>query len=310
MAAANAVRKAEDFEKQAEKRLNGWALFNKQAKFDDAAGLYKNAANQYKVAKEWEAAGRAYEKAGVNAELAGNPAEAMMYYSDAGKAFKQEDVKEAVRVLGRALELQRDSGKSANAAKTLKLIGELHEEDMNAEAAIRAYKEAADVFQAEGSASHANNLLLKAADLHAMADQYGDAIGLYQKVGEASLANALTKWSVTDYYFKAAICSLVQETQQSTECKATEAAIDNYVDSHPPFQTSREYALLKKLVEAVSAGDVQEFTDALFEYNQISPLDNFKSSLLVKVKRRMIEADNDIGEGAAAAADEDVPDFT
>lgn len=381
MAAARA--KADDFVAQAEKRLNGWALFNKQAKvggrrgegrggvgrlwrgakegrserggeharetsrgerprrkgggttdgerqretdkrneltllhhtttttkFDDAADLYKKAANQYRVAKEHDLAGAAYEKAGRNAELAGNPTEAMMYYMDAGKAFAQESAGEAIRMYTLTLDMQRDSGKFTNAAKTLKIIGGLYEADMRVPEAIRAYSEAAELYQTENSQSTANQLLLTVADLQAGEGNYADAIDLYQRVAASSLESALTKWSVSDYYFKASICSLVRECQQSNECKMTEEALDNYVDSHPAFQTSREFTLMKKLLEAYAAGDVQEFTDALFEYNQISPLDAFKSNLLVKVKRRMVEADNDIGEGAGGGEDDDVPDFT
>lgn len=41
--------RAEEFEKKAEKKLNGWGLFG--SKYEDAADLLEKAANSYKLAK-------------------------------------------------------------------------------------------------------------------------------------------------------------------------------------------------------------------------------------------------------------------
>ncbi|GKV27147.1 hypothetical protein SLEP1_g36350 [Rubroshorea leprosula] len=43
------LARAEDFEKKAEKKLNGWGLFI--SKYEDAAGLFDKAANSFKLAK-------------------------------------------------------------------------------------------------------------------------------------------------------------------------------------------------------------------------------------------------------------------
>lgn len=45
----NQVSKGDDFEKQAEKKLTGWALFG--SKHEEAADLYEKAANCYKLGK-------------------------------------------------------------------------------------------------------------------------------------------------------------------------------------------------------------------------------------------------------------------
>lgn len=46
---ADNVRKGEEFEKKAEKKINGWGLFG--SKYDDAAELYAKSANHFKLAK-------------------------------------------------------------------------------------------------------------------------------------------------------------------------------------------------------------------------------------------------------------------
>lgn len=43
------IAKGDDFEKKAEKKINGWGLFG--SKYEDAADLYDKAANCYKLAK-------------------------------------------------------------------------------------------------------------------------------------------------------------------------------------------------------------------------------------------------------------------
>lgn len=46
---ADQLAKGEEFEKKAEKKLNGWGLFG--SKYEDAADLFDKAANCYKLAK-------------------------------------------------------------------------------------------------------------------------------------------------------------------------------------------------------------------------------------------------------------------
>lgn len=43
------IARAEEFEKKAEKKLNGWVLFG--SKYEDAADLFDKAANSFKLAK-------------------------------------------------------------------------------------------------------------------------------------------------------------------------------------------------------------------------------------------------------------------
>lgn len=42
------IAKGQEFEKKADKKLNGWGFFG--SKFEDAGDLYEKAANSYKLA--------------------------------------------------------------------------------------------------------------------------------------------------------------------------------------------------------------------------------------------------------------------
>lgn len=46
---ADRIAKGEEFEKKADKKINGWGLFG--SKFEDAAELYEHSANSFKLAK-------------------------------------------------------------------------------------------------------------------------------------------------------------------------------------------------------------------------------------------------------------------
>lgn len=67
------------------------------------------------------------------------------------------------------------------------------------------------------------------------------------------------------------------------------------------FDRSREEALLSALVEAMDARDVDAFTVAIQEYDSMTRLDAWKTSILVRVKRMIASP----YAAAGGAGDED-----
>ena len=59
------------------------------------------------------------------------------------------------------------------------------------------------------------------------------------------------------------------------------------------FESTREAKFAKALIEAIEAGDTEAFTGAVFEYDRISKLDNWKTAILLKIKRNLEAADGD-----------------
>lgn len=62
------------------------------------------------------------------------------------------------------------------------------------------------------------------------------------------------------------------------------SALDRYRDLDPGFQQQREHQLLVDLAEAVQAGDQDLFSEKLFQYDQLTKLDKWKTTLLLRVK--------------------------
>lgn len=74
---------------------------------------------------------------------------------------------------------------------------------------------------------------------------------------------------------------------------AISRALDTYRDLDPTFQSTREHQLLVDLAEAVEQGDQDAFADKLFQYDQLSKLDKWKTTLLLRVKEGIEEKGED-----------------
>lgn len=127
------------------------------------------------------------------------------------------------------------------------------------------------------------------------------------------------KWSVKDYFLKAGICHLASQVPLSPQpllppplpspplspfllpphpppkpppdpppkkqdIVATQRALATYTDLDPTFPSTRESQLLRDLTEAVEKGEQEMFADRLFQYDQLSKLDKWKTTILLRVK--------------------------
>lgn len=121
-----------------------------------------------------------------------------------------------------------------------------------------------------------------------MEGDYYKAIELFEKVAASSVQNNLMKWSVKEYFLKAGLCHLAVGDQV-----ATNRAFEKYRDMDPTFPSQREHQLLVDLYEAVEAGDQEMFADKLFQYDQMSKLDKWKTVILLKIKNSIEEKGED-----------------
>lgn len=134
----------------------------------------------------------------------------------------------------------------------------------------------------------ANKLFLKVAELAALEGEYQRSIENYEKVAHSSVDNNLMKWSVKDYFLKAGMCHLA-----SQDMVATQRALASYRELDPTFASTREHQLLVDLAEAVEQGDQEAFADKLFQFDQLSKLDKWKTTILLRVKEGIEEKGED-----------------
>ncbi|XP_027160094.1 alpha-soluble NSF attachment protein [Coffea eugenioides] len=274
------IARAEEFEKKAEKKLGGWGLFG--SKHEDAADLFDKAANAYKLAKSWDQAGAVYVKLASCHLKLDSKHEAANAYADAAHCYKKTNIKESISCLEQSVNLFLEIGRLNMSARYYKEIAELHEQEQNLEQAIVYYERAADLFQSEDVNTTANQCRQKIAQFASQLEQYPKAIEIYEDIARQSLNNNLLKYGVKGHLLNAGICQL---------CKGDVVAINNalerYQELDPTFSGTREYRLLADLAAAIDDEDVAKFTDAVKEYDSMTQLDAWKTTLLLRVKEAL-----------------------
>lgn len=65
--------------------------------------------------------------------------------------------------------------------------------------------------------------------------------------------------------------------------------LEKYGTQDVTFPSTREAKFLLALVEAIEAGDTEAYTAAVVEFDRVTKLDNWKTSILLKVKRGIQE---------------------
>uniref|UniRef100_A0A2P2M6Z9 Alpha-soluble nsf attachment protein n=2 Tax=Rhizophora mucronata TaxID=61149 RepID=A0A2P2M6Z9_RHIMU len=274
------LARAEEFEKKAEKKLNGWGLFG--SKYEDAADLFDKAANSFKLAKSWDKAGSVYIKLSNCHLKLDSKHEAAQAYVDAAHCYKKTSTNEAISCLGQAVDMFCDIGRINMAARYYKEIAELYESEANIEKAMEYFERAADFFQNEEVTTSANQCKQKVAQFAAQLEQYPKAIEIYEVIARHSLNNNLLKYGVKGHLLNAGICHL---------CKGDVVAITNalerYQELDPTFSGTREYRLLSDIAAALDEEDVGKFTDVVKEFDSMTPLDSWKTTLLLRVKEKL-----------------------
>ncbi|KAL7214700.1 hypothetical protein ACSBR1_026977 [Camellia fascicularis] len=279
---ADQIARGEELEKKAEKKLNGWGLFS--SKYEDAADLFDKAANSFKLAKSWDQAGSAYVKLANCYIKSDSKHEAASAYADAAHCYKKTNTKESISCLEQAANFFKENGKLNMSARYYKEIAELCEAEQNFEQAIDYYERAADLFDSEEVTTSANQCKQKIAQFAAQLEQYQKSIEIYEFIAQKSLSNNLLKYGVKGHLLNAGICQLCKG---KGDVVAISNALERYQDMDPTFSGTREYRLLADLADAIDQEDVAKFTDAVKEFDSMTQLDAWKTTLLLRVKEAL-----------------------
>ncbi|XP_064624074.1 alpha-soluble NSF attachment protein-like [Lineus longissimus] len=291
-------QKAKGFIEQAEKKQktsSGFGGFlsgvfgggSSSSRLEEAAELYVRAANAFKMAKKWKSAGDAFCRAAELHIKTGTKHEGGSNYVSAATCYKKSDPNEAVITMLKAIEIFTDMGRFSMAAKHHITIAEIYETELiDTDKAVSHYEQAADYYKSEESTSSTNKCLMKVAHYCALSEQYEKAIEIYDQIGTTAMNHTLLKYGAKDYFFKATLCSLCIDLLAGTE------AMEKYEDMFPQFAEARECKLLKTLMEALKEEDVDTFTDAVKDYDSISRLDQWTTTMLLRVKKTMGEDDS------------------
>lgn len=283
--------KARDLASRGDKKMRGFSFFGGSSKYEEASEFYEKAANQFKLAKLWAEAGETFIKLAEAHSKLESKHDTASAWVEAAKAYLKCDQRKAVSCLQQAVSLYTDMGRLGMAARQLREIGEVLEKDGAKEEAIMFYEQAADLFTTENSTSEANKCNLKIAQFAAELERYPQAIAIYESVARTSVDNNLLKYSAKGYLLHAGICQMA-----SADITTVRTALDRYKDIDVSFDTSRECRLLETLADAIEEGDEEAFTTAVAEYDSLSRLDSWKTSMLLRVKRKITSRGEDVEE--------------
>jgi len=268
---------------KADKKYNssvGW-FTSSSTKYEEAGDLYQQAANLFKIDKLFKESGEAFTKEAECREKAGEKDEAANAHWNAAKAYKQGYPDKAVTALSATISLLTQLGRFRQAADREKEIGQIYlQESHDLSRASESFIRAAEWYDQEDARATANSCKKDAADLLAELDRFTEAIKLYDEVADYSLGSALTKYSVKEYWLRSGLCALA--TQDPVSARRN---YDRYSQRDITFPSTREAKFILALIEAVEAGDQEAFTAAVVEYDQITKLDNWKTSVLLKIKK-------------------------
>jgi alpha-soluble NSF attachment protein len=209
--------------------------------------------------------------------------------NEAFKVYRKDSPKDAVRVLSTAIQHYTSKGNFRRAATQQQNLAECYEMELgDQKKALQAYDTAAQWFESDNAEALANKLYLKVADLAALEGDYKTAIEKFEAVAKSSLNNNLMKWSVKEYFLKAGICYLAAGDQI-----ATKRALEQFRELDGSFAQTRENMLLTDLVGCVEEGEQDAFSEKLYQFDQLSKLDKWKTTLLVKVKNGIAKEEED-----------------
>jgi len=241
------------------------------------------------VAKNWSEAGDTFVKVAECHIKLSSQMEAASAYNDAASNYQKKDPEKAITCYTEASALFIELGRFGMAAKTEKHIGELQESEANLEEAITHFQFAADYYNGENSTSSANQCELKVAHFCAQLGEFGRAVDIFESVGTTSLESNLLKYSVKEYFLKAGLCELCKGEPQQANDK-----FNKYCSMDVSFEESREGKFLQNLIEKVLGQDIEGFTTEVAEYDSITKLDPWKTTVLLTVKNQMKDAEEDL----------------
>ena len=174
-----------------------------------------------------------------------------------------------------------DAGRMSQAAKLYNELAELLEAEGMAAEAIANYEKASDLFVAENAVSSSHKALIRVAHLCATTEppELDKSADTFAKVGGECLSNNLLKFQAKGYFFNAFLCILAR-----TDVVAADGALNRFKEMDYTFPGSRECKLCEDILQSFKDANADAFTDAIYNYDQISKLDPWKTTLLLKIK--------------------------
>ncbi|XP_044481168.1 alpha-soluble NSF attachment protein 2-like isoform X5 [Mangifera indica] len=165
------------------------------------------------------------------------------------------------------------------------ILSDCHLKSDNKHEAAIACVDAANCYKKTSNkeaTTSANQCKLKVAQFSAQQEQYQKAIEIYEKIARQSLNINLLKYGVRGHLLNAGLCQLCRG-----DVVAITNALERYENLDLTFSRTREYKFLADLATTIEEEDVTKFTHVVREFDSITRLDPWKTTLLWRVKEAL-----------------------
>jgi alpha-soluble NSF attachment protein len=215
-----------------------------------------------------------------------------------GHCFKKVDTKKAIESYRSAIEILCDSGRLTQAARLSKEVAELFENDESAEEsavlAIESYQQAAELYEMEQQKSQGAQCLAKVAELSSAAQNPPDfvrASEIYEQLGKNCLDSNLLKYNAKGHFLHCILCQLANKDSVGASQAMSRLSSLDYT-----LRESREGKFADELIGCVESNDSEGFATACFEFDRISKLDPWKTTMLLSIRKAVEGGDGVDGE--------------
>ncbi|RNF08810.1 soluble N-ethylmaleimide sensitive factor (NSF) attachment protein [Trypanosoma rangeli] len=275
---------AESQYQQAEGKINRF-LFKD---YEGAMELFEAAAVRFKFAKDYNRAGEAYIRASDCAVKCKNKLIACQAHAKAVNAYMKTDLNQAAQILDAATALQIDSNKLSDAAKLEEEFAEALCKVSRGMEAIPHYEKATQYFSAENMKYRTQACMAAMAKIYGENDMFDKALALYEEVGNMAADGSLP-YQAKEFFFRAMLCRFAIVTDDNRLEKGAEAleALETYMARDKYLKNTRETEFLQMCAEAVEGADMNKFDAAVSLLNDLHMLDEWKSHVLLVVKKNI-----------------------
>ncbi|QRM15301.1 alpha-SNAP-like protein [Mudlarkpox virus] len=260
-------------------------LFGNPIEFEEASEMVRSAANLFKSIKQWDSAGKAFIK---SAQLLLNNNQysiaAASGFVDAANVFKKVNNHEAINCLYNAINIYIYTGNFNTAAKCHINIAEIYDNDLfEIDKAIEHYNKASDFYRGEECNKLSSDCILKAALLYIQKEDFIKAAYMFEQVGYDRMNCIMLKYTCRQQFFYSVICNLCVDILNA------KLALERFKNVLPAFEDFRECKFIEKILAACDNEDVDAFTNAVIEYDNISKIDDVVVSMLLRIKKSIPE---------------------
>ncbi|KAL6926431.1 hypothetical protein ACO0SA_003921 [Hanseniaspora valbyensis] len=279
-----------------------WKIISSpEDQYEEAIDLYIQAAKIYRLGsgsakQDYSKAASCYiQAADVCLDLLQNFNEAAVNFIEGYKLYKMDqEFSSAIEALKKGIEcFTVKMGQFRRAANYQFELGEVLELQLqDYKEAAKVYKMAGDWYLQDNALQLSNKCYLKYADLLSLQSKGDqdlfDAIKTYQTLIENNLAKNTNTWSLKDYYLKIGLLQLLL-----TDSVAAERTLNEAKQKLSDDKDCKEFQLLAKLIECYQEQDLDLMSQTLMQFDKFQKLDNWKTTILLKIKESMIGNDED-----------------